>query len=477
MTVLRSYFLFGFLASTAALYLLLRSVRLYQDTSLFGVSWAGYAFAAILGTGLVFYFVLLICTFHGSKEDVLLNIVDNQLAGGLFPRMLLFVSLYLFIFGAIFWFSASPLIYGPTYPSWLVPVFFWVFCISLLTLVTLVLLQTTAGFDILYLIPLLLILTFGILVNLQFWSFDTPRKEDVYYTYLDGARLLEGVNPYERILAGDMQVNDKYSTYLPISYYLSWGTQIMGLRVFGVWLSFWRVILLVLNISIAVLLFYIPSQRRLMALSIFASLFWLFNRWTLHTAKTAEIDFIPLFFMLLSLFLYKRHKYASFLLLGLSLGIKQMAIFLVPLYLIWVWNDSRTRRLKDLAVSILLIVCIPMLASFPFILWNWKGFYQSILFSATRIAEVSFEVYSLDAVIGLRGIAARIPLLIMLLGVYWLSWRQKIDLYVPAFLSMVVFVFFNPVLFTGYLIWVTAFIPLVVYESISVKDMATASLD
>jgi hypothetical protein len=309
-------------------------------------------------------------------------------------------------------------------------------------------------------------------VNLQFWSYDSLRKEDIYFIYLDGSRLQDGVNPYERVLSGDMRVNDKYSTYFPVFYYLAWGAKQLGLSLFLDWLSFWRVVFLVANLSIAMLLFYIPGQQKLIVLSVFASLFWLFNRWTLHVSKTADIDFLPLLFMLLSLFLYRRHTKTSYLLLGLSLGIKQMAIFLVPIYLIWTWLDSpRKERIRNLLVACVLIGIIPLIASLPFIAWNWEGFYKSILFSATRDAAAAFEVYSLDAVLGLRGIPAKIPMLLLLAAVYWLTWKQKIHLYTPALLAMAVFVFFNSVLFTSYMIWMVVLLPLAAYEYIlALKD-------
>ncbi|MGW8249801.1 MAG: hypothetical protein ACWGO1_04100, partial [Anaerolineales bacterium] len=214
------------------------------------------------------------------------------------------------------------------------------------------------------------------------------------------------------------------------------------------------------------------SQRGMLALSIFASLFWLFNRWTLHVSKTADIDFLALLLMLVSLYLYRRNSKASFLLLGLSLGIKQMAIFLIPLYLIWVWNDSsRTDRIKNIILAIVLIGIIPLLASLPFVFWNWEGFFKSILFSATREAVVVFDVYSLDTVLGLRGIPAKIPMLIMLVIVYWLAWKHEIGRYTPAMLAMAVFVFFNSVMFTSYMVWVVALIPLAAYEYIVTKDL------
>lgn len=57
---------------------------------------------------------------------------------------------------------------------------------------------------------------------------------------------------------------------------------------------------------------------------------------------------------------------------------------------------------------------------------------------------------------------------VMLALVYWLTWKLSINHYIPAFLTMAVFVFFNSVFFTSYMIWVAALIPLAAYEYITV---------
>ena len=63
-----------------------------------------------------------------------------------------------------------------------------------------------------------LIVIVGIFVNvklLNIWEYDTG-GEDIYYTWLEGKRLLAGENPYARVLAGNMRENDKYATYFPL---------------------------------------------------------------------------------------------------------------------------------------------------------------------------------------------------------------------------------------------------------------------
>jgi len=477
--ILRSYFLISAASGIIACLLLLRAgwQAVTGLSSAVTGMWLG-----LLSTVIVFsiiFTILAVIVFRTPDRHVqqVSIMVFFDRSG---TRMALIIAgLLMYAVGAIYLFSASPEIYGPTYPERLLPFFLWLASLGLLTALHMALYQSVDSTNnTLRLIILLVILTTGILVNLQFWSYESPRQEDIYFIYLDGVRLSEGSNPYERVLSGEMQVNDKYSTYLPGFYYLSSGVQRLGLRVFADWLSFWRVIFLVANLSIATLLFVIPGRQCLTALAVFAALFWLFNRWTLHVSRTADIDFLPLFFMLLSLYLYRRNAAASFLILGLSLGIKQVGIFLVPVYLIWAWRDSpHPERIKRVAAAVVLIGIIPLLISIPFLAWNWEGFLRSILFSATRDAAAAFAVFSLDVVLGLRGIPARLPMLVMLSVVYWLTWKRSIDHYMPAFLIMAVFVFFNSVFFTSYMIWAAALIPLVAYEYILVvKDKSRGGL-
>lgn len=386
-----------------------------------------------------------------------------------FVAALLFVGFFIvFIFSAIYYLSASPSLFGPVYPVWMMPLFAWLMSISLLALTFVTLARSGNRIkNLLVLFLLLAVLILGIGVNLQFWNYGSPRKEDVYYIYLYGQSLLNRINPYEAILSGDMLVNQKYATYLPLMYLLSWVTQAAGLTAFGAWLSFWRVIFLVFNLSIASLLFYIPVKKNLIVLSLFGSLFWLFNRWTLHVGKTADIDFVAIFFLLLSLFFFSRHRVLAYLLFGASLGVKQIGIFLLPLYLIWAWNQTEAQPWKSVGKAVFWIALIPALISLPFLVWNWEGFIRSILFSATRLAMASFDVYSLDEYIGIKGIVARLPLGAMLLLVYWIAWRRDFGVYLPALLIMTVFVFFNPVMFTSYMVWVVPLIPLVASNYLS----------
>lgn len=321
---------------------------------------------------------------------------------------------------------------------------------------------------------LFLIAVVGIIVKvkvLHFWENNTE-GQDIYYSWIEGKRIIAGENPYARVLAGNMRDNDKYATYFPSLYWLSALTQLLGFKEYSVWISIWQPIFLMFDIGIAGLIFYQFSQQRLLILGLFTALFWLFNRWTLYVNGVAHLDFIPIFFLILSLMLFQKNKYISFILFGLSLSFKQIAIFVLPLYLIWGWQSSEGNKLKDILIAVLLILSIPVITSLPFIVWNSEGFFKSILFSATRKPDTHLSAASLDALIGLKipdfiGIRAKLPMLFLMILVFLSAMKRQIGIYASVLLIMSVFVNFNSVLFLQYFSWVVPFILLAILEMIA----------
>lgn len=263
---------------------------------------------------------------------------------------------------------------------------------------------------------LFLLVTTGILVHKFFLNVEVNQRDDIYYLWLEGKRLLSGENPYARVLSGNMRENNKYATYFPLFYLLSYLTQFLGLKNYPDWLSLWRNIFLIFNLGIALTIFYTLYEYGLILLAFFSALFWLFNRWTLHVTTIAHIDFIPLLFLILSLLIFRRFKWLSLFIFSLSLSVKQIGIFLVPLYLIWIWQSESGNKVKTVLLAFAVIISIPLLTSLPFIAWNSEGFFKSILFSATRNPGSHFDAPSLDAYIknnlpGFVGIKAKIPML------------------------------------------------------------------
>ncbi|MBS1250725.1 MAG: hypothetical protein MAG431_02320 [Chloroflexi bacterium] len=293
--------------------------------------------------------------------------------------------------------------------------------------------------------------------------------QDIYYIYNEGLKLSQGGNPYARAAEIDeIRWNMGFPAHLPPIYYGSWLTHEAGFTEIFQWLSIWRRIFLFFNLAIAYLLFIIPYHRHnAIVLGIFGSLFWLFNRWTLHVTSIYQFDFIAIFFLLLSLSLLPKRKTASYLFFGLSLGIKHMAIFLVPVYLIWAWQENKEQPLKKTFLAGLTIASVPLLASLPFLIISPVGFIKSLMISVTRYPETHLGVLSLDAFLGWIGIPAKIPMLVMVLITCWLAWRKKLKPFSAGLLVMLIFVDFNSVLFRHYPTWVIPFLPLTVAETLT----------
>lgn len=290
-------------------------------------------------------------------------------------------------------------------------------------------------------------------------------NQDIYYSYLEGKRLREGKNPYARVLEGDMLENQKYATYFPVFYELSFLSQRLGLKSSFAWIAFWKVIFVLFEFGIGFLLYAALAQQKLEWLGVFAAAFWLFNRWTLKVVEMSNLDFIPIFFMLLSLMIFPRKKWLSIFLFSLSLGFKQIGIFLAPLYLVWVWRaETGAVRWKALALAGLLIISVPLVSGLPFLFWNAEGFVKSILFSATRYGSNQFEIPSLDQIMNWQGFSARLVMLIFMLTIYFAALRGYGKKYFAALLVMSVFLDYNAVLYSQYPAWLVPLVPLVLLD-------------
>ncbi len=318
------------------------------------------------------------------------------------------------------------------------------------------------------LVCLVILLIAGIFAHTSVWTTNI-QNEDIYYSWLEGQRILNGENPYARILAGNMLDNDKYATYFPLFYELAFLTERAGLRDFVPWLEFWRIPFLAANLGIAVAIFWPLYRRRYFLLALFGTAFWLFNRWTMHVTQIAHVDFLAILPLLASLILLRRHHWLALLLFSLSLGIKQIAIFLAPFYLLWIWQEAQEGRIKRTVLAALVIASIPFVAALPFLAWNAEGFVRSVLFSVTRKPVSNPNVPSLDAMLGWIGIPARLPMLGLMAVVFLLAWRRHIKPLTSALLTMVAFADFSSVVFPQYFVWVVPLLPLAVGELLAVS--------
>ena len=215
--------------------------------------------------------------------------------------------------------------------------------------------------------------------------------------------------------------------------------------------------------------------------------------------QVAHLDFIPILLLVVSLGLFRKHRWAALFLFSLSLGIKQIGIFLAPLYLILIWQTDNYSdhalaglrpsqkapvresapavfrldlRLRRTLLAALVIASIPVVTSLPFLAWNSGGhplsgveaLVKSVLFSATRNPADHFGVPLADGLMGWIGLPAKVPMLALMALAYTLVWRRKVGMYIGALLVMASFLDFNSVLFLQYLAWIVPLIPLAMLD-------------
>ncbi|MGB3311060.1 MAG: hypothetical protein WBG32_15755 [Nodosilinea sp.] len=295
--------------------------------------------------------------------------------------------------------------------------------------------------------------------------------QDIYYIWLEGKRIMAGENPYARVLASDMRANDKYATYFPLAYLFSALVQKLGLPDFVDWLYLWRPLSFTFHMGIVALALRYFYRRGLWLFGFVAATILLLGRWSIYIARVHHLEFAAIFFLLLSLILLQAKPRLALLAFSVSLGIKQIAIFLLPLYLVYLWmTGSKTQRIKHAGLGFLIILSVPVLTSLPFLILNAEGFFKSIMFSATRLGSSHIDgAPSLDVIFSrdlpwLVGLKAKL-LMLSLMGLIYLSfWKEKIGILASAAMVMMVFLYFNSVLFLQYFLWPLSLVLLALVE-------------
>jgi uncharacterized membrane protein len=287
-------------------------------------------------------------------------------------------------------------------------------------------------------------------------------QQDIYYVWRDGSRLATGKNPYEAILSGNMRENRKYPTYFPLLYLMVAGAHHLGVAEFRDWMRLWRPLVLATHLAIGILLLVGCWRSGHPVVAIFSALFWSLNRWTVYVVKVAHVDFPAILCLVGSLLLFETRRRTSFLLFGLSLAFKQIAIFVAPLYVIWVWRDTRPpgERLSASARAAGWIALVPTLVSVPFLIWDAEAFVRSVLFSATRDPDSHVPALSIDTKMGLSGMAGRLPMLLVMGLAYVATARGEIGRYLGVLLILATFVDFNTVFYLQYMAWLVPVIVL-----------------
>jgi hypothetical protein len=314
-------------------------------------------------------------------------------------------------------------------------------------------------------VAIALIIFAAILLSpLQRTDYTSPqwRNSDAYTFWRDGKAIAYGLNPYSRIEGGDLQKNNKYTTYFP-GFFLALSAAIHSglISSFEQFIAFWLMVNVVLVLTIGAVLYGHLSEYGGIVFGTFGAVFFILNRWTLDVMRLGHLDILALLFLVLSLVYYDKRPRCALMCFGISLAIKQIAIFLLPVYLALSYRAEAPWQvnLRSLMQTLLWISIIPLVTIFPFLIWDGRSFVRSILFSATRLTTAgSFHNRSIDTYYKLSGFTQKLPMLLVLGLCYFCVLLRCIPLRMAALFVMLIFIGFNSLLFRQYMVW---FVPLV----------------
>ena len=180
-------------------------------------------------------------------------------------------------------------------------------------------------------------------------------------------------------------------------------------------------------------------------------------------------DALPSFFLLLSLLLYlNRSQVAGYLLATAGVLTKWFPFFAFPYYLL---HGLKTgKQWRDFRKPLLLSGILVLITVLPFFLINAEGALKTYTVHFGRVAEVNSSICYLDTICtALTGLALfqSLSLLLVIIGelalLYWYYRSPGLRphaLIGCIFLSIFVFVIFNKVFSTNYIIWLTPFFAL-----------------
>ena len=287
------------------------------------------------------------------------------------------------------------------------------------------------------------------------------KGRDVMFIWQDAKLLADGLNPYQRIAGKNMEDNQKYTFYLPAFLIMTAGTIQAGLDTFPEWMRAWRWGMLFTHLAIGYVIFGALIRYGMLPAMLGCSL-WIFGRWSLMLFNSGQIDGTAILPMLVSLLLVGSHPRGSALLFGLSVAVKQMAAPLLPLYLLWAWQRAGSgARLRECVTVVGLVSLVPLLLSLPFLFWDAESYLRMLIFPMTR---AGFGGRTADIYLGLSGLAAKLPFLLVLGIAYWLAVRHRVNVWAQSLLVFMVLLSFSPAFFTRYLCWVVPLIPLALFD-------------
>ena len=311
--------------------------------------------------------------------------------------------------------------------------------------------------------PFLFLIFLTICLHSLYWIAYPPEelvKEDIFYAWKEGFNITKGVNPYARTLLGNLRDNSKYPTYLPLVYLFSAFLHKIGLDSFANFLNIWRPVSLFAHIIIGTSTFYLYLRKGLYSLGFISATLIFFGRWSNYIIKVQHLEYVAVAFLVLSLLLIEDKPFVSGLLMSGSLCVKHIAIILLPIILISSGLKIKNWQLLNFTVELkryLLGLLIPIfILIIPFILNSPFGFASSLLFPISRHAGSHGVATGIGSIL-LGADGAKIVAYLLIVYFYWIISKIKIPLFSSCFITLLIFLQFNSIIFAQYYFWLIIF--------------------
>ncbi len=285
---------------------------------------------------------------------------------------------------------------------------------------------------------------------------------DIGATYREGARICKGINPYSRIIVEGDDGIKKPPTYFP-GFYLSVCAliKLTGIKDYNEFCPVWTGINAFLCFFLGAAFWYTLWKKQLYLEAVFASVLLFYGRWSSNEMFGLMIDIPGVLPLVLSILLFDRYRKASYLMFGLSLCMKQIGIFIAPLFLIWALVERGERKpFQAVLECVVWCALLPVIMLAPFMYDDFKGTILSILHSAVRRSGRVTRYWLLKDI----PFSQTVMLFGSMFLVYLLAFFQRLPRGTSAFLVMICFISFNRIYFPQYSFWPIALVPFVLLE-------------
>lgn len=291
-------------------------------------------------------------------------------------------------------------------------------------------------------IPFYQLLMLGLLLRVSVFFFVPQWSKDAARFLWDGQLLRLGHNPYLLTpadwqaqgagLAGTygeelfetMNSPDYYSVYPPLNQAFFWlGAQIAQGNVLQGYLGL-RLLLLLGEVGVLYLLVYLLANFQLPQKQ--ALLYWFNPLVILEVLGNLHFEGLVLLLLLAAVAALVRQRFAfAGAFWALAVGMKLLPFLLAPAFFFWK-GLRKPLRFWGIALGVLVLAFLPLLYFDA-----WKNFFQSLQLYQGKF-EFNASIYYLAREIGfwLEGYntiwhLTKVGMVITLLGVLWLSWKQS----------------------------------------------------